>query len=205
VTLTSQTPVRAPAPPVAVVALAASAGGLAALREVLSALPADFPAPVVVVQHLDPKHRSLMASILARCCRLRVKQAENGERLHPGVVYIAVPDYHLLVTADHTLALTRSELVHYVRPSADILFASVAAAFADRTVAVVLSGTGSDGDEGVRAVKRAGGTVIAQDPATSEFIGMPAAAIGTGSVDLVLPLSEVAPALVALTQKARAP
>jgi two-component system chemotaxis response regulator CheB len=204
VTLISETPVSAPAPPVAVVALAASAGGLAALREVLSALPADFPAPVVVVQHLDRKHRSLMASILARCCRLPVKQAEHGELLRPGMVYIAVPDYHLLVNADSTLALTRSELVHYVRPSADLLFTS-AAAFGDRTVAVVLSGTGSDGDAGVRAVKRAGGTVIAQDPATSEFIGMPAAAISTGSVDLVLPLSEVAPALVALTKKAKMP
>ena len=200
----SETPVSAPAPPIAMVALAASAGGLAALTEVLSKLPADFPAPVVVVQHLDPRHRSLMADILSRRCLLRVKEAQHGEALTPGTVYIAPPDYHLLVNADGTLALTRSERVHFVRPSADLLFASAAAAFANRTAAVVLSGTGRDGDQGVRAVKRAGGTVIAQDQATAEFFGMPAAAIETGSVDLSLPLNEVAPALVALTTKARA-
>jgi two-component system chemotaxis response regulator CheB len=194
-----------PAPPVAVVALAASAGGLAALTKVLSELPADFPTPVVVVQHLDPRHRSLIASILGRHCPLWVKEARHGDRLAPGTVYIAPPDHHLLVNADGTLALTRSEPVHYVRPSADLLFESAAAAFAERAVAVVLSGTGSDGGAGVRAVKRAGGTVIAQDKATAEFFGMPATAIETGSVDLILPLGEVAPALVALTKRARTP
>jgi two-component system chemotaxis response regulator CheB len=195
----------APAPPVAVVVLAASAGGLTALSKVLSELPADFPAPVVVVQHLDPRHRSLMASILGRRCRLRVKEAQHGDRLAPGTAYIAPPDHHLLIHPDGTLALTRSAPVHYVRPSADLLFESAAAVFGGRAVAVVLSGTGRDGGPGVQAVKRAGGTVIAQDQETSEFFGMPAAAIETGSVDLVLPLDGVAAALVALTKKGSVP
>src|SRR5262245_8822913 len=129
-------PASAPAPPVGVVVLAASAGGLAALSKVLANLPGDFPAPLVVVQHLDPSHRSLMASILGRRVSLPVKQVEEGDLLTPGRIYIAPPDRHVLVNPDGTLALTRSEQVHYVRPSADVLFASAAAVFAERAVAV---------------------------------------------------------------------
>jgi len=181
-----------------IVALASSAGGLTALSEVLSGLPADFPAAVAVVQHLDPRHRSLMAEILGRRTQMQVRQAEVGDCLQPGTVCIAPPDRHMLVNADGSLSLTQSELVHFVRPSADLLFDSMAAAYRDRAIAVVLTGTGKDGNMGVQAVKTMGGTVIAQDEATSEFFGMPQAAILTRSVDFVLPLDEIAPALVAL-------
>jgi two-component system chemotaxis response regulator CheB len=181
-----------------VVAVAASAGGLQALSGLLSTLPADFPAAVVVVQHLDPRHRSLMADILSRRTTLKVKQAEEGDELNPGTVHIAPPNKHLLVNPDGTLSLAQSELVHFVRPSADLLFESVAASFKERAIAVVLTGTGSDGTMGVQAIKKMGGTVIAQDEATSEFFGMPDAAIRTGTVDFVLPLKEISPALVTL-------
>jgi two-component system chemotaxis response regulator CheB len=181
-----------------VVALAASAGGLNAVSRVLSALPADFPAALVLVQHLDPRHRSLMAEILGRRTPLAVGQAEDGGRLHAGHVAIAPPNRHLLVNQDGTLSLTQTELVHFVRPSADLLFESVAAGFRERAIAVVLSGAGSDGAMGVRAIKKMGGTVIAQDEATSEYFGMPGAAAGTGCVDFILPLDEIAPALVTL-------
>lgn len=181
-----------------IVALAASAGGLRALSEVLAALPADFPASIVVVQHLDPRHRSLMADILSRRTALQVKQAEEGNRLSPGVAYIAPPNRHLLVNSDSTLSLSQSELVHFVRPSADLLFESVAASYKDRSIAVVLSGTGSDGSMGVQAIKKMGGTVIVQDEKTSEFFGMPGAAIQSGSADFILPLDEIPSALVTL-------
>lgn len=181
-----------------VVAIAASAGGLNAISEVLKALPADFPAAIVVVQHLDPRHRSLMAEILSRRTPLAVKQAEEGDALQPGTVYIAPPDRHLLVNPDGTLSLSQSELVHFVRPSADLLFDSVAASYKAGAIAVVLTGTGRDGGMGVRAIDKMGGTVIAQDEATSEFYGMPSAAIRTGAVDFSLPLSEIAPALITL-------
>jgi two-component system chemotaxis response regulator CheB len=195
-----------PLPPAAydVVALAASAGGLTALSHVLAALPAEFPAALVVVQHLDPRHRSLMADILSRRTRLAVRQAAEGDQLHPGKVYIAPPNRHLLVNPDGTLSLSQSELVHFVRPSADLLFESVAASYKDRAVAVVLTGTGSDGNMGVRAIKKMGGTVIVQDEKTSEFFGMPGAAIQTGRVDFVLPLGEIAPALVTLVMDGNA-
>jgi len=181
-----------------IVALAASAGGLRALSQVLAALPADFPAAIVVVQHLDPRHRSLMADILSRRTSLQVKEAKEGTRLSPGSAYIAPPNRHLLVNSDSTLSLSQSELVHFVRPSADLLFESVAASYKDRSIAVVLSGTGSDGSMGVKAIKKMGGTVIVQDEKTAEFFGMPGAAVQTGSVDFILPLDEIPSALVTL-------
>jgi two-component system chemotaxis response regulator CheB len=184
-----------------VVALAASAGGLTALSQVLSALPPDFPAAVVVVQHLDPRHRSLMADILSRRTPLKVKQAEEGDVLAPATVYIAPPNRHLLVNPDGSLSLSQSELVHFVRPSADLLFESVAASYTDRAIAVVLTGTGSDGAMGVQAIKKMRGTVIVQDEQTSEFFGMPGAAIQTGNADFILPLDEIASALATLVMK----
>lgn len=184
-----------------IVAVASSAGGLKALDEVLSALPEDFTASIVVVQHLDPRHRSLMADILSRHTSLKVKQAEDGDSLEPGTVYIAPPNRHLLVNADDTLSLTQSELVHFVRPSADLLFESVAASHKKRAIGVVLTGTGSDGSMGVQAIKKMEGTVIVQDEHSSEFFGMPNAAIQTGAVDFVLSLKEIPLALVTLVMK----
>ena len=181
-----------------VVALATSAGGLNALTQVLAALPTDFPASVVVVQHLDPRHRSLLATILGRRTGLAVKEAQEGEKVYAGTVYIAPPDHHLLITTEGRVSLTVTELVHFVRPSADLLFESVAASFKDRAIAVVLTGSGSDGSLGLAAIKKMGGTVIAEDRNTAEFSGMPAAAFQTGHVDFVLPLQEIGPALITL-------
>ncbi len=187
-----------------IVALAASAGGLTALGRVLAALPHGFPVTLVVVQHLDPRHRSLMAEILSRRTSLRVKQAEDGEQVSLATVYIAPPNWHLLVNPAGTLSLSQSEVVHFLRPAADVLFASVAASYRERAIAVVLTGTGSDGAMGAQDIKKMGGTVIVQDEATAEFFGMPSAAIQSGSVDFVLPLDEIAPALVTLVVKGEA-
>ena len=184
-----------------VVACASSAGGLGALTELLTRLPGDLPAAIAVVQHLDRRHRSLVAEILARRTALSVKEAEAAEKLQAGSVYIAPPNRHLLVNPDGRLALADSELVHFLRPSADLLFESVAASFRDRAIGVVLSGTGKDAAMGVTAIKSMGGTVIAQDPKTAEFPGMPGEAVATGHVDFVLPLEEIADALVTLIMK----
>jgi two-component system chemotaxis response regulator CheB len=181
-----------------IVALAASAGGLRAISEILAVLPGDFLAAIVVVQHLDPRHRSLMADILSRRTALHVEEAKEGVRLNPGTAYIAPPNRHLLVNPDGTLSLSQSELVHFVRPSADLLFESVAASYKERSIAVVLSGTGTDGSMGVKAIKKMGGTVIVQDEKTSQFFGMPGAAMQTGCVDFVIPLQEIPSALITL-------
>ena len=120
-----------PSPPqFDVVAIGSSAGGVEALHVVASALPTGFPATVLVVQHMDPRHKSMLAGLLARRCRLPVRQAVRGEPVVVGTVYIAPPDAHLIVRAGH-LALTESELVNYSRPSIDVLFESVADAYGD--------------------------------------------------------------------------
>lgn len=183
-----------------VVALCASAGGLNAISEVLSGLPADFPAAITVVQHLARQYRSYLPDILSRYTALKVKQAEEGEALLPGMVYIAPADQHLLVNLDQTLTLSHAQLVNFVRPSADLLFESVAATYKLRAIAVVLTGTGKDAAMGIRAIKQMGGTTIAQDQATSEYFGMPSAAIDTGNVDLVVPLNKIAATLVSLVK-----
>jgi two-component system chemotaxis response regulator CheB len=187
------------------VLLAASAGGLAAISAVLGALTEAFPVPVLVVQHLDPRHTSRMADILRRRTPLRVEDATDGARAEPATVYIAPPDEHLLVKPGGRLSLSHSDLVHFVRPSADLLFESGAGAFPGRVIGVVLTGTGSDSNMGVRAIREAGGTVIAQDPDSAEFGGMPLAAINTGGVDLVLPLEEIGPTLVRLVVRGEEP
>jgi two-component system chemotaxis response regulator CheB len=183
-----------------VAALAASAGGLNALSLVISGLPANFPLAVLVVQHLDPRHRSLLSEILGRRTPLHVLQAVEGAPLEAGTIYIAPPDQHLLVSPDSRLSLTRSELVHFVRPSADLLFESVAATYKTRCLAVVLSGSGRDGSMGVQAVKKMGGIVIVQEPDTAEFSGMPTSALEASAVDYILPLDKIATALVDLVQ-----
>lgn len=192
------------AKPYGIVAIAASAGGLTAVSEVLALLPANFPVPIVVVQHLDPRFRSRMADILARRTGMKVKQAEAGERLRKATVYIAPPDNHCLVDKRQTIALTHTELVHFLRPSADLLFESVAASYKERAIAVVLSGTGTDGALGVTAIKKLGGAVIAEDYATAQFSGMPQAACNTGQVDFVLPLKEIGPKLMELVSEGAA-
>lgn len=185
-----------------VVALAASAGGLAALSRVLSELPAGFSYPVVVVQHLDPHHRSWMPEILQRRVALQVEQVRGGETLAPGTIYLAPPDRHVLVGPDGILKLDDGARVNFSRPSADRLFFSLAESVGERAVAVVLSGSGCDGARGIAAVKDHGGMVIVQDEGSSEFFGMPGAAQATGAADLVLPLAAIGAVLVGLAGSA---
>jgi two-component system, chemotaxis family, protein-glutamate methylesterase/glutaminase len=177
-------------PPFKVVALAASAGGLAAISRILSGLPADFPAAVLVLLHRTAQEPNLLADILGRRTALRVEQAGEGAKLRPATVFVAPPDRHLLVNGDGTLSRSRSEKVHHVRPSADRLFESLAASFGGRVIAVVLSGGNGDGSGGVAVVKGMGGVVIAQDAA--EVPSMPRAAIDTGAVDFIVPLDGIA-------------
>jgi two-component system chemotaxis response regulator CheB len=189
------------APVFDIVAMAASAGGVSALTYLLGELPVDFGAIVVIVQHVDPGRRSLLPQVLARHARLPVVNAEEGMMMAPDHVYLAPPNHHLVIDHDGGLTLTRTELVNFVRPSADLLFESVAVAYGDRAIAVVLTGAGRDGAMGASAIKRRGGIVIAQDEASSEFFGMPSAAIATGAVDFVLPLRQIAPKVVGLVSR----
>ncbi len=180
-----------------VVAIGASAGGLHALGTVLAPIDAAFPSSILVVQHLDPHHKSLMGDLLGRQTKLHVKQAEHGEVILPGFVYIAPPDEHLLV-GPGKIQLAHSQLVHYSRPSIDLLFESVAGTYGSRSIGLVLSGSNRDGAAGIRTIHEAGGVTLAQQPEGAEFKTMPQAAIATGCVDLIIPLADVGSVLTEL-------
>ena len=182
----------APAPRVDfdVVVIGASAGGLNAVGRVLHELPAEFAAAVVVVQHLLPNRRSYSVPLLADHTRLRIKEAEDGERLFPGTVYVAPPNSHTLVQRGH-LSLSHSAEVRFSRPSIDVTFESAAAAYGARCIGVVLSGANRDGANGLRAIKQAKGLTLVQDPKGAEFDVMPAAAVATGCADHVLQLADL--------------
>lgn len=181
-----------------VVAIAASAGGIRALSAVLSVLPEDFPAAIVVVQHVSSRGPSFLPQILGHRTALRVKQAEFGDILRPATVYVAAPKYHLIVKENGELSLLEGAKVNFACPSANVLFQSVATNYKGRAIAVVLTGLGSDGAIGVKQIKQHGGTTIAQDETTADFFGMPKAAIETGKVDFVLPLGEIGSTLLNL-------
>lgn len=185
-----------------VVAMAASVGGLNALSVILAALPADFKAAITIVMHLSPDHKSLLAEILKCRTRLQVKQAEPGDKLCDSRVFVAPPNHHLTVTNGGILALSSSsaEKVHYARPSAEPLFASVAQFYKRNAIAVVLTGGDGDGSLGLQIIKDEGGMVIAQDRSTSQDFSMPETAIETGDVDFILPLDKIAAKLIKLVR-----
>lgn len=186
-------------PPVTAVAAAASTGGPAALLQILSMLPAGFPVPMLVVQHIAADFVSGLASWLDAASPLKVKVAAEGELLRPGTVYLAPDGRDLGVSNQSTVSLSMPRPGSAFCPGATPLFESVARACGASALAVILTGMGQDGLEGLGAIKRAGGRVLAQDEESSVVFGMPAAAIGADLADLVLPLPSIASMLVELT------
>ncbi len=182
-----------------VVAVGSSAGGLRSLSALLAPLPAEFRCAVVVAPHLFRGHRSMMADLLDRKTNLPVRQAHDGDAIVPGVALIAVPDLHMLADCGGIVRLLDSPAVHHLRPSIDLLFESVAVHYRQRAIGVILSGSGRDGAEGIRAIKQAGGVTLAEDPDQAEFSSMPTAAIATGCVDFVLPAHDLALTLLQLS------
>ena len=180
------------------VAVGASWGGLDAVRTIVHGLPAGFPAPVVVAQHRAPEsHRTAFTDLVRAATRLTVCEPGDKDLLRPGTVYLAPPDYHLLVDGD-ALGLSVDEPVAYSRPSIDVLLESAADAFRERCVGVVLTGANADGAHGLARVAELGGTAIVQDPETAERDEMPRAALAAVPTARVLPLAEIAPFLVSI-------
>lgn len=176
-----------------------SAGGMQALPIVLAPLPAHFPVPVIVVQHLsaDADHGFLIRHLDATTA-LRVREAEERAKVEIGCAYIAPANYHLLVESDGRFALSIDERVNFSRPSIDVLFESAVDAWGADIVGVILTGASADGVHGLRRIRESGGRTIVQDPATADTAFMPKAAIDAGCADHVLPLSEIGPFLVVL-------
>lgn len=174
------------------VVMGASAGALEALSQVLPALPADYPLPVMLVVHVPPGRDSLLADLLRNKCRMAVQEAEDKVLLEPGTLYVAPPDYHLLVEHDGRLSLSSDEPVLFSRPSIDVLFETAADAYRDRVIGVVLTGANADGARGLQAIAEAGGTVLVQEPDGAYADTMPRAALHACPTAHRLRLAEIA-------------
>jgi two-component system chemotaxis response regulator CheB len=175
-----------------VLALGASTGGPAALNVVLGALPASLPVPVFVVQHITAGFVDGFVHWLDRACDLRVKTAAQGEPAEAGTVYVAPDGLHLAVGPDGRLDLRLSSPVAGFRPSASVLFESVAETYGSNTLAVILTGMGNDGLLGLRRIRSKGGRIIAQNEDTCAVFGMPGAAVAENLPDAVLPIHGIA-------------
>jgi two-component system chemotaxis response regulator CheB len=203
-----QRPANAPIPvvrpqrsllPIQVVTIGVSTGGPDALARVLPALPANFPLPVVIAQHMPPTFTSQLATRLAAKSALPVRQCVSGETLLPGCVFIAPGDFHMVVSDDNgtiTLKTHQGPKENYCRPSVDVLFQSVARVFGGRALAVVLTGMGQDGLKGCEALHGLGARIFVQDEASSIVWGMPGFVARSGLADKVLPLDQIGSEIV---------
>lgn len=180
------------------IVIGASAGGMDAVKSILMPLQEEFPVPILIVQHLSPHSDGYMAKHLNELCRINVKEADEKENILPGNVYIAPPNYHLLVEKDETLSLTVDPKVNYSRPSIDILFESAAEVYENELIGIILTGGNGDGSKGLKMIKEFGGLTIVQDPNTAEADFMPKAAIKVVEVDYILSLNKISNKLIKL-------
>lgn len=168
-----------------------SAGGLEALKILLTAIAEDFSPALVIVQHLHPQQSGFLVEHLDKVCRLPVKEAEEKEAVNGGVVYLAPANYHLLIERDKTFSLSMDEKVNYSRPSIDVLFETAAEAYGAGLIGVILTGASKDGASGLRRIKEQAGLAVVQDPKTAEFPAMPLAALEETQVDHVLSIGRI--------------
>jgi two-component system, chemotaxis family, protein-glutamate methylesterase/glutaminase len=186
--------------PYSIVVIGGSAGGIPALISLLSALPASFPLPILVVQHLSAEAPSHLPAVIGRRTALAAKWANHGEPARARTVYFAPPNRHLLVGPDFRIALSSAARVDYWRPSVDLLFTSAATVCGSGVIAIVLSGAMWDGAKGIDAVAKHGGITIVQDETTSSHFDMPAAAVDFGRADVIMSPLRIAAALRVLTE-----
>ena len=159
------------------IVLGASAGGMKVVKELVTALPEDFSLPLIIVQHIADTSNSEWPVLLNGYSKVRVKEADEKELIEPGTVYMAPPNYHLLVEPDHTFTLTVDVRVNYARPSIDVLFETAAEAYKETLIGIVCTGANFDGAKGLAHIKELGGLTIVQDPQSAESAAMPQAAI----------------------------
>ncbi|ANN68407.1 chemotaxis protein CheB [Bordetella bronchialis] len=185
------------------VAIGASAGGVDAIGTVLEALPAGFPAAVAIVLHLPPDRHSLLPELFGARCALPVKEVEDKEFIVPGMVYIAAPDYHMLVEPDRSFALSQDDAVNFSRPSIDLLLESAASAYRERLLGIVLTGASADGAAGLARVRELGGQGWVQDPDSADAPEMPASAIAQAGADRIMDKLTLARALASMGKDPR--
>jgi two-component system, chemotaxis family, protein-glutamate methylesterase/glutaminase len=182
------------------IVIGVSSGGLSALKILVSRLPKDFNTPIIIVQHINPLSESQWIKLLNGKSNLEIKEADEKESIEPGNVYIAPPNYHLLIEKNKTFTLTVDERVNFARPSIDVLFESAADAYRNKLIGIVLTGSNNDGTQGIKRIKEYGGLVIIQDPKTAESSYMPASALAAVQPDYVLPLEGIVNLLLEITK-----
>ena len=182
------------------VVIGVSAGGIAALEQILPVLSSTFPLPVLVVQHVSPTAENYLPIHFSPRCALTVKEAEDKEPVEAGFIYFAPPNYHLMVEYDRTVALSIDARVNFSRPSVDVLFETAADVYQQGLIGVVLTGANCDGAAGLSRIKQLGGLAVVQSPETSEAEAMPRAAIETAEVDHILPLNQIGQFLNTLSE-----
>lgn len=174
------------------IVIGGSAGAIQGLKQLLQKLPEDFKPSITVVLHRNKNDYNLLEEVLANFSPLPVKQADEKEVIRGGQIYIAPPNYHLLIENDLSFSLSLAAAIHYCRPSIDVLFESAAREIGSNLLGVLLSGTNHDGASGLATIHRCSGTTVVQDPQEAEYDIMPAAAIATGEVDFILKINEIA-------------
>ena len=186
------------------VVIGASAGGIEALRSIVAQLPEDFPAPICVVLHTSPQSPGVLDAILRRAGHLPATNGVNGDRLQPGHIYVAPPDFHMVIEPG-IVRVTKGPRENRFRPAIDPLFRSAAQVYGPGAIGVILTGSLDDGTDGLWAIKQLGGCAIVQDPLEALFPAMPQHAMDHVNVDYVLPLAEIPPMLMQLTSVAVTP
>ena len=181
------------------IVIGTSKGGPEALEKILSALPADFHFPIVIVLHRNRASKEGMEKQLVSSCALIVKQAEDKEMVEEGHVYLAPPDYHLLLEDEHSLSLSADEKINFSRPSIDVLFESAADAYGENLIGILLTGANSDGAHGLKQIQESGGFTIVQDPKEAIASAMPMAALKCFTPDEIMSLQEIGKFLLGLT------
>lgn len=184
-----------------VIVVGCSLGGFWALTELLKPLPPDFPFPIVVVQHRQKHEKSSLEEVLQHKITLKLKQADEKEILRGSTVYLAPPDYHLLLEKNRMLSLSSDHPVNFSRPSIDVLFETASEACKEKLIGIILTGANSDGKEGISKIRKNGGLTIAQNPVTSECGIMPSAAIASGDVQKILDIGQISKFLLSLYEK----
>ena len=201
----SARPVAAPIAPAVnyrqIFAIACSTGGPQALAKILPALPADFPCPVLIAQHISDGFAQGMVDWLGTLCALPVRLGREGDLVAAGTIYIAPSERHMIVTPNRRIALQERQGNDLYRPSCNALLQSVASVFGPKAVGIILTGMGHDGAAGLAAIRAAGGTTFGQDEASSVIYGMNRVANEQGAVQQLLPLDNIAPAILGSTQR----
>ncbi|SHG77707.1 two-component system, chemotaxis family, response regulator CheB [Chryseolinea serpens] len=181
------------------IVIGVSSGGLNAMKVMFTLLPKDFSIPIVIVQHIGPRSDNQWIKLVNDKNKFDIKEADEKEKIENGRIYVAPPNYHLLIERSKTFSLTIDERVNFARPSIDVLFESAAEVYRDKLIGVVLTGSNADGTNGMKRIKKYGGLTIVQDPATAESSYMPASVMATMPVDHISPLDGIVNLLIGVT------